>query len=136
MLRPSPNHGTLRLPNDDDVFDCLYTCACLRQCVRAYVCACVFVLLALFTQLLAGWEIHVMESLEIEGSEDNERQYTHLNIHGEYWGCRCSKFTQFEIKKVKKMSWSAEKIEIMYNPTGRVKLSKMREMCCQENMQQ
>ena len=24
MLRPSPNHGTQRLPNDDDDVECIY----------------------------------------------------------------------------------------------------------------
>ena len=35
MLRPSPNHGTQRLPNDDDDHVCMYSSVCM--CVHVYV---------------------------------------------------------------------------------------------------
>ena len=60
MLRPSPNHGTQRLPNDDDD---VFVCACVRAYVRIHVCACVFVLLALYTQLPSGQKRYVGNAL-------------------------------------------------------------------------
>ena len=43
MLRPSPNHGTQRLPNDDDEMMSKFT-LCVRMYVRKYVSRrlCVF----------------------------------------------------------------------------------------------
>ena len=43
MLRPLPNHGTLRLPNDDDDDGrsvCVYLWVGLRVCADVYVRTC------------------------------------------------------------------------------------------------